>query len=65
MIEALKQKRKMRERRALVSLDDYIGTSSQFLFQFIGRSNANTAVLENYQCIRLCSLVVHDDSRTK
>ena len=44
-------------------LDDYIGTGSQFLF--IGRSGSNTRLLKGYKRIRLCSLVVHDDSRIK
>ena len=33
------------ERRALVLFDDYIGTGSQFLFQFVARSDTNRCLL--------------------
>ena len=52
-------------RRALVILDDYIGTGSQFLFTFVGRSAANRALLQRYARVRLASIVVHDDARQK
>ena len=53
------------QRRALVILDDYIGTGSQFLFTFVGRSAANRALLERYARVRLAAIVVHDDARQK
>ena len=64
-IEALHQSRVDRSKRAIVILDDYIGTGSQFIFQFLGRSESNTALISAYKRARLCSLVVHDDARTK
>jgi hypothetical protein len=64
-IEALHQSHLDRSKRAIVILDDYIGTGSQFIFQFLGRSEANTALISAYKRARLCSLVVHDDARTK
>ena len=64
-IDALKNSTEDRSQRAIVVLDDYIGTGSQFLFQFIGRSGGNTRLLKGYKRIRLCSLVVHDDARVK
>ena len=51
--------------RALVILDDYIGTGSQFLFQFLARNPRHIALLNTYRKIRLCSIVVHDDARVK
>ena len=53
------------QRRALVILDDYIGTGSQFLFTFVARSAANRALLQRYGRVRLAAIVVHDDARTK
>ena len=53
------------ERRALVLFDDYIGTGSQFLFQFVARSDTNRALLQRYQRIRLAAIVVHDNAREK
>jgi len=53
------------QRRALVILDDYIGTGSQFLFTFVARSAANRALLQRYARVRLAAIVVHDDARTK
>lgn len=53
------------QRRALVILDDYIGTGSQFLFNFVARSAANRAVLQRYARVRLGAIVVHDDARHK
>ena len=64
-VDALHQGQTDRSQRAIVVLDDYIGTGSQFLFQFIGRSEDNTKLLSEYKRIRLCSLVVHDDARIK
>ena len=64
-VEALRHSTQDRSQRAIVVLDDYIGTGSQFLFQFIGRNEANTRLLKGYKRIRLCSLVVHDDARVK
>jgi hypothetical protein len=53
------------QRRALVILDDYIGTGSQFLFTFVARSAANRALLQRYARVRLAAIVVHDDARHK
>ena len=53
------------QRRALVILDDYIGTGSQFLFTFVARSAANRALLQCYARVRLAAVVVHDDARQK
>lgn len=53
------------QRRALVILDDYIGTGSQFLFTFVARSAANRALLQRYARLRLAAIVVHDDARQK
>ena len=53
------------QRRALVILDDYIGTGSQFLFTFVARSAANRALLQRYARVRLAAVVVHDDARQK
>jgi len=53
------------QRRALVILDDYIGTGSQFLFTFVARSAANRALLQRYARVRLAAIVVHDDARNK
>ncbi len=64
-IEALHQSRIDRSKRAIVILDDYIGTGSQFIFQFLARSESNTALISAYKRTRLCSLVVHDNARTK
>jgi len=53
------------QRRALVILDDYIGTGSQFLFTFVARNAANRDLLARYARVRLASIVVHDDARQK
>ena len=53
------------QRRALVILDDYIGTGSQFLFTFVARNAANLALLQRYARVRLAAIVVHDDARLK
>ena len=53
------------QRRALVVLDDYIGTGSQFLFTFVGRNTANRVLLKRYARVRLAAIVVHDDAREK
>jgi len=53
------------QRRALVILDDYIGSGSQFLFTFVARSPANRELLRRYARVRLAAIVVHDDARHK
>ncbi|MFZ9849056.1 MAG: phosphoribosyltransferase-like protein [Vulcanococcus sp.] len=53
------------QRRALVILDDYIGSGSQFLFTFVARSPANRELLQRYARVRLAAIVVHDDARVK
>jgi len=54
-----------RARRALVVLDDYIGTGSQFLFHFLARQPAHLKLLQRYAKVRLGAIVVHDDARHK
>lgn len=56
---------KQGERRALVVLDDYIGTGSQFLFHFLARQPAHLELLQRYARVRLAAVVVHDDARHK
>ena len=53
------------QRRALVILDDYIGSGSQFLFTFVARNAANRALLQRYARVRLAAIAVHDDARQK
>jgi|WetSurMetagenome_2_1015567.scaffolds.fasta_scaffold35839_2 hypothetical protein len=48
--------------RALVILDDYTGTGSQFIFQFIARSAADIRVLNRYRKVYLASVVIHDNA---
>jgi hypothetical protein len=64
-IDALLQRKQDCSGRAIVILDDYIGTGSQFLFQFVARNRDHAALLSRYKRIRLASLVVHDDARVK
>lgn len=51
--------------RALVILDDYIGTGSQFVFQFVGQSLADLAVLNHYRRIYLVCVVAHAQALKK
>lgn len=53
------------QRRALVILDDYIGTGSQFLFTFVARHDQQRNLLQQYTRMRLAAIVVHDDARQK
>ena len=53
------------QRRALVILDDYIGSGSQFLFTFVARSRSNRELLQRYARVRLAAIVAHDDARVK
>jgi hypothetical protein len=46
--------------RALVILDDYIGTGSQFIFQFIGRSDEDIRVVNSYGKTYLACYVIHE-----
>ena len=46
--------------RALVILDDYIGTGSQFIFQFIGRSDEDIRVVNSYGKTYLVCYVIHE-----
>ncbi len=46
--------------RALVILDDYIGTGSQFIFEFIGRSDDAVRVLNSYRKIYLACYVINE-----
>jgi len=51
--------------RALVILDDYIGTESQFIFQFLARSMDDIQVLNSYRKVYLASIVTHDSTFEK
>jgi hypothetical protein len=51
--------------RALVILDDYIGTGSQFIFQFLARSEDDIRVLNSYRKVYLASIVTHDNAFLK
>jgi hypothetical protein len=51
--------------RALVILDDYIGTGSQFIFQFLARSRDDIQVLNSYRKVYLASIVTHDNAFEK
>lgn len=51
--------------RALVILDDYIGTGSQFIFQFIARSDTDIQVINNYKKVYLAAVVIHDNAFEK
>jgi hypothetical protein len=53
------------ENRALVILDDYIGTGSQFLFQFIGRSSEDIKVISSYKKVYLCCIAMHEKAKEK
>jgi hypothetical protein len=65
-IEGLREARPAgSRRRALVILDDYIGTGSQFLFTFVARHATNRELLARYARVRLAAIVVHDDARQK
>jgi hypothetical protein len=46
--------------RILVILDDYIGTGSQFIFQFIGRSAEDIRVVNSYSKTYLACYVIHE-----
>lgn len=51
--------------RALVILDDYIGTGSQFIFQLVARNPKDIHVLRGYRKIYLASIVTHDNAFEK
>lgn len=51
--------------RALVILDDYIGTGSQFIFQFIGRSEDDIRVMNCFKKVYLVSYIVHETALEK
>lgn len=46
--------------RALVILDDYIGTGSQFIFEFIGRSDDDVRVVNSYRKVYLACYVINE-----
>ena len=58
-------RRNLEQKRALVILDDYIGTGSQFLFQFVAREPAHCKLLNSYACLRFLAIVIHDDGKSK
>ncbi len=51
--------------RALVILDDYIGTGSQFIFQFIGRCEDDIRVMNCFKKVYLASYIVHETALEK
>jgi len=51
--------------RALVILDDYIGTGSQFIFHFIAESKEDTAVVRSYKKVYLACYVMHESAVKK
>jgi len=51
--------------RALVILDDYIGTGSQFIFQFIGRREDDIRVMNSFKKVYLASYIVHESALEK
>lgn len=51
--------------RALVILDDYIGTGSQFVFQFVARSDDDIRVIRGYRRVYLCCVVAHEEAFRK
>ncbi|MDQ7826163.1 MAG: hypothetical protein RDV48_25395 [Candidatus Eremiobacteraeota bacterium] len=53
------------DNRALVILDDYIGTGSQFIFQFIGKDVEDIEVLNSYKKIYLACYIVHENALEK
>jgi hypothetical protein len=46
--------------RALVILDDYIGTGSQFIFEFIGNSDEDVRVVNSYRKVYLVCYVINE-----
>ena len=53
------------QNRALVILDDYIGTGSQFIFQFIARSEDDIRVIGNYKKVYLACIAIHEKAIEK
>jgi hypothetical protein len=51
--------------RALVILDDYTGTGSQFIFQFIARNDADIRIINSYKRVYLASVVIHENAIEK
>ncbi|MBM3146376.1 MAG: hypothetical protein FJ000_00605 [Actinobacteria bacterium] len=51
--------------RALVILDDYIGTGSQFVFQFVARSDDDIRVIGGYRRVYLCCVAAHEEAFRK
>ena len=51
--------------RALIILDDYIGTGSQFLFHFIGRNEEDIRVVKSYKKLYLVCYIVHQSALEK
>lgn len=48
--------------RALVILDDYIGTGSQFVFHFVAQNQADRDVLNSYRRVYLVCVVAHEQA---
>jgi hypothetical protein len=51
--------------RSLVILDDYIGTGSQFIFQFIGRNEEDIEVVQSYKKTYLVCHIIHENALEK
>lgn len=51
--------------RALVLLDDYIGTGSQFLLTFTARKEEDIRLLNGYRRVFLASVVMHESALEK
>jgi len=51
--------------RALVILDDYIGTGSQFIFQFVCRNDEALRILGRYKKTYLACYVLHENALEK
>jgi hypothetical protein len=58
-------RRNLEQKRALVILDDYIGTGSHFLFQFAAREPAHCKPLNSYACLHFLAIAIHDDGKLK
>ncbi|HOE26837.1 MAG: hypothetical protein IT574_06785 [Candidatus Aureabacteria bacterium] len=65
LVEASAQEEEGRGERALVILDDYIGTGSQFIFQFVARSPEDIRLIGSYKRVFLCCVAVHEKAIEK
>lgn len=65
LVETSAQEEGGRGARALVILDDYIGTGSQFIFQFVARSAEDIRLIGSYKRVFLCCIAVHEKAIDK